>query len=65
MIMSRSWTASFGIDLTHLRKYLQAGGGNALRAAVLGGTDGMTSNLALVMGVAGADPGRDVVLLRS
>jgi VIT1/CCC1 family predicted Fe2+/Mn2+ transporter len=34
-----------------------------LRAAVLGGTDGLTSNLALVMGVAGADPGRGIVLL--
>lgn len=29
-------------------------GGNALRAAVLGATDGLVSNLALVMGVAGA-----------
>src|SRR5512146_2138142 len=30
------------------------GGGNALRAAVLGSSDGLTSNLSLVMGVAGA-----------
>lgn len=37
--------------------------GNALRAAVLGANDGLVSNLSLVMGVAGADPGRDVVLL--
>ena len=37
--------------------------GNALRAAVLGVNDGLVSNLSLVMGVAGADPGRDVVLL--
>src|SRR5262249_8289587 len=29
-------------------------GGNALRAAVLGANDGLTSNLSLVMGVAGA-----------
>ncbi len=29
-------------------------GGNALRAAVLGSSDGLTSNLSLVMGVAGA-----------
>src|SRR5258705_8122557 len=31
-----------------------AGGGNALRAAVLGANDGLVSNLSLVMGVAGA-----------
>jgi len=37
--------------------------GNALRAAVLGANDGLVSNLSLVMGVAGADPGRDVVIL--
>lgn len=40
-----------------------SGSGNALRAAVLGANDGLVSNLCLVMGVAGADPGRDVVLL--
>lgn len=37
--------------------------GNAIRAAVLGVNDGLVSNLILVMGVAGASPGRDVVLL--
>ncbi|OAI40532.1 rubrerythrin family protein [bacterium SCGC AG-212-C10] len=37
--------------------------GNALRAAVLGSNDGLVSNLCLVMGVAGADPGRSVVIL--
>jgi VIT1/CCC1 family predicted Fe2+/Mn2+ transporter len=39
------------------------GTGNALRAAVLGVNDGLVSTLSLVMGVAGADPGRDVVVL--
>jgi vacuolar iron transporter family protein len=37
--------------------------GNAIRATVLGAQDGLVSNLCLVMGVAGADPGRDFVLL--
>jgi VIT1/CCC1 family predicted Fe2+/Mn2+ transporter len=32
----------------------RGGGGNALRAAVLGANDGLVSNLSLVMGVAGA-----------
>lgn len=38
-------------------------GGNALRAAVLGANDGLVSNLALVMGVAGASISNDVVLI--
>jgi VIT1/CCC1 family predicted Fe2+/Mn2+ transporter len=37
-------------------------GGNALRAAVLGASDGLTTNLSLVMGVAGASlPGHTVL----
>jgi len=40
-----------------------AGGGNALRAAVLGANDGLVSNLSLVMGVAGADFSQHTVLL--
>lgn len=38
-------------------------GGNALRAAVLGGNDGLVSNFSLVMGVAGATSGQQGVLL--
>lgn len=38
-------------------------GGNALRAAVLGGNDGLVSNFSLVMGVAGAAHGGGNVLL--
>ncbi|NBU35294.1 MAG: rubrerythrin family protein [Bacteroidetes bacterium] len=38
-------------------------GGNALRAAVLGGNDGLVSNFSLVMGVAGATSGRAEILL--
>ncbi|HPG12687.1 MAG TPA: VIT1/CCC1 transporter family protein [Chitinophagaceae bacterium] len=38
-------------------------GGNALRAAVLGGNDGLVSNFSLVMGVAGATGGGNGVLL--
>lgn len=37
-------------------------GGNALRAAVLGGNDGLVSNMSLVMGVAGATGGSGVLL---
>src|SRR5258705_5899597 len=40
-----------------------AGGGNALRGAVLGANDGLVSNLSLVMGVAGAAvPGETILL---
>lgn len=38
-------------------------GGNELRAAVLGASDGLTSNLSLVMGVAGATLGGRAVLI--
>lgn len=38
-------------------------GGNAIRAAVLGGNDGLVSNFSLVMGIAGATSGQDGVLL--
>lgn len=38
-------------------------GGNALRAAVLGSNDGLVSNLALVMGVAGASLSAQAVLI--
>ena len=44
-------------------RHRSLGGGNALRASVLGANDGLVSNLALVMGVAGADPGQSTVVL--
>ena len=40
-----------------------SGGGNALRAAVLGANDGLCSNLSLVMGVAGAAGAERTILL--
>jgi VIT1/CCC1 family predicted Fe2+/Mn2+ transporter len=39
------------------------GGGNALRAAVLGANDGLVSNLSLVMGMAGAAAAEQTILL--
>jgi VIT1/CCC1 family predicted Fe2+/Mn2+ transporter len=41
----------------------RGGGGNSLRAAVLGANDGLVSNLCLVMGVAGAAVAPHTVLL--
>ncbi|MCS7060732.1 MAG: VIT1/CCC1 family protein [Anaerolineae bacterium] len=43
-----------GSAIAQLEGRHRAGGGNALRAAVLGANDGLVSNLSLVMGVAGA-----------
>jgi VIT1/CCC1 family predicted Fe2+/Mn2+ transporter len=43
-----------GPTIARLEGRHRAIGGNALRAAVLGANDGLTSNLSLVMGVAGA-----------
>lgn len=52
-----------GASLARFEKRHRSVGGNALRAAVLGGNDGLVSNFSLVMGVAGAVSGRDEVLL--
>ncbi|MCL4562583.1 MAG: VIT1/CCC1 transporter family protein [Chloroflexi bacterium] len=41
----------------------RSGGGNALRAAVLGANDGLVSNLSLVMGVAGANLAGSSILI--
>ncbi len=41
----------------------RAGGGNQLRAAVLGANDGLVSNLSITMGVAGASSGGHAVLI--
>lgn len=41
----------------------RAGGGNQLRAAVLGANDGLVSNLSITMGVAGASSGGRAVLI--
>lgn len=52
-----------GVPIAQLERRHGATDANALRAAVLGANDGLVSNLSLVMGVAGADPGASVVLL--
>jgi len=51
------------IDIARIEGRHGAATGNALRAAVLGANDGLVSNLSLVMGVAGASPGPEIVLL--
>ncbi|HUZ75026.1 MAG TPA: VIT1/CCC1 family protein [Stellaceae bacterium] len=52
-----------GSALARLEGRHRSGGGNALRAAVLGANDGLVSNLSLVMGVAGAElPGRAILI---
>jgi len=55
-----AWDGSFYASLEGRHG---AGGGNALRAAVLGANDGLVSNLSLVMGVAGAAFSQHTVLL--
>lgn len=52
-----------GPDLAKLEGRHAGGGGNALRAAVLGANDGLVSNLSLVMGVAGAAASGRTILL--
>jgi VIT1/CCC1 family predicted Fe2+/Mn2+ transporter len=45
------------------RRHQSSGAGNTLRAAVFGVNDGLVSNAALILGVAGAAADNDVVLL--
>jgi len=52
-----------GGALAQLEGRHRAGGGNALRAAVLGANDGLVSNLSLVMGVAGAELHNTAILI--
>lgn len=52
------------IDIASIEGWHKGGGaGGPLRAAIFGVNDGLVSNLSLVMGVAGADPGADFVRL--
>lgn len=52
-----------GAGLVRFENHHRSVGGNALRAAVLGGNDGLVSNFSLVMGVAGAMSAQSTVLL--
>jgi vacuolar iron transporter family protein len=52
-----------GTNLARFEKRHRSVGGNALRAAVLGGNDGLVSNFSLIMGIAGATSGQNEVLL--
>lgn len=52
-----------GSALAQLEGRHRASSGNALRAAVLGASDGLLSNFSLVMGVAGADTSGQSVLV--
>lgn len=54
---------SDGVDIARIEGRHRGGSGNALRAAVLGVNDGLMTSVSLVMGVAGADPGRSFVFL--
>jgi len=52
-----------GAEIARAERWHRRGGGNELRAAVLGANDGLVSNLALVMGVAGAGAASETILL--
>jgi len=56
-------TKNAGNYLSKFEKRHRSVGGNAIRAAVLGGNDGLVSNFSLVMGIAGATAGQEGVLL--
>jgi len=62
-MLSRSTTGVEGGTLARVEGRHRTIGGNALRAAVLGGNDGLVSNLSLVMGVAGAQLSEHSILV--
>jgi VIT1/CCC1 family predicted Fe2+/Mn2+ transporter len=55
--------ASSPTDIVRSEKWHRAGQSGTLRATIFGVSDGLVSNTALVMGVAGADPDPSVILL--
>ena len=61
--ISRTSGNRLQVDIARVEGRHRAASGNAIRAAVLGANDGLVSNLLLVMGVAGAAPGREFVVL--
>ena len=52
-----------GAQISKFESRHRSVGGNAIRAAVLGGNDGLISNFSLVMGIAGATAAQEGVLL--
>lgn len=52
-----------GVQISKFESRHRSVGGNAIRAAVLGGNDGLISNFSLVMGIAGASAEQEGVLL--
>jgi len=52
-----------GSNLARFEKRHRSVGGNALRAAVLGGNDGLVSNFSLIMGIAGATNSQQPIML--
>src|SRR5512136_575563 len=66
LLSTISQTARGGMEgpaLAQLEGRHRSAGGNALRAAVLGASDGLLSNMSLVMGVAGASLANSAILL--
>ncbi len=61
-ILEKESNAS-GKQLSKFETRHRSVGGNAIRAAVLGGNDGLVSNFSLVMGIAGATSGEKGVLV--
>jgi VIT1/CCC1 family predicted Fe2+/Mn2+ transporter len=62
-VASQSTGGMSGGTVAQLEGRHKAGGGNALRAAVLGANDGLVSILSLTMGVAGATNSRPDILI--
>ncbi len=65
-ILNNLYTSSKGIKggiLAKIESRHKSVGGNALRAAILGATDGLVTNMSLIMGIAGAAAGNKAIVL--
>ena len=61
--MAVAKAANSPTDIVRSERWHRAGQSGTLRATIFGVSDGLVSNTALVMGVAGADPAPSVILL--
>ena len=61
--LSRLSRSSGPADIVQHERWHRTGGGGTLRATIFGVSDGLVSNLALVMGFAGAQADPDIVVL--
>ncbi len=62
-LQGENGAGSAGAGITERERWHRGAGGGSFRAGVFGINDGLVSNLSLVMGIAGAESGHDIIVL--